>query len=58
MPSTPMKIPSPFPQRLQKKNDNDKFKKLIVKLRNISINIPGNAKSIKDLMSKKKASGW
>ena len=56
-------IPPPFPQRLHKKEDRDKLRKFMAKLRNLSINISlleviqkilGYAKLMKKLMSKKK----
>ncbi|XP_016574292.2 uncharacterized protein LOC107871969 [Capsicum annuum] len=61
VPFPPVKIPLLFPQRLKKKNDNEKFKKFIAKLSNLSINIPlletlheilGYAKLMMNLMSK------
>lgn len=57
-----MKIPSPFPQRVKRKEENDKLKKFIAQLSNLCINTPilkaieeilGYAKLMKKLMSKK-----
>lgn len=57
-----MKITSPFPQRMKKKDVNYKFKIFMEKLRNLSINIPllealqeilCYNKSMKNLMLKK-----
>lgn len=51
-----MKIPPPFPQRINKKEDNVKFKKFLAKLCNFSINIPlleAIQEIMKTLMSKK-----
>ncbi|XP_015167586.1 uncharacterized protein [Solanum tuberosum] len=56
------KIPPPFPQRLKKKNEDEKFRKFLSVFKNLSINLPlveallemlGYAKFIKEQVTKK-----
>ncbi|XP_016557672.2 uncharacterized protein LOC107857260 [Capsicum annuum] len=58
-----IQVPTPFPQRLHRKEEGEKLKKFMTKLSNLSINIPlleaiqeilRYAKLMKKLMSKKK----
>ncbi|XP_049394748.1 uncharacterized protein LOC125859050 [Solanum stenotomum] len=57
------KIPPPFPQRLKKKNEDEKFKKFWYVFKKLSINLPlvealleiqGYAKFMKELVTKKR----
>ncbi|XP_049378078.1 uncharacterized protein LOC125842818 [Solanum stenotomum] len=57
------KIPPPFPQRLKKKNEDEKFKKFFSVFKTLSINLPlvevllempGYAKFMKELVTKKR----
>ncbi|PHT24708.1 hypothetical protein CQW23_35611 [Capsicum baccatum] len=59
--------PPPFPQRLKKVADNTKFSKFMTMLMQLTINVPlvealeqmpGYAKFIKDLLTKKRASSY
>ncbi|XP_047249938.1 uncharacterized protein LOC124885728 [Capsicum annuum] len=61
------KPPPPFSQRLKKKTDDTKFIKFITMLKQLTINvplvkalekIPGYAKFMKDLLTKKKAASY
>ncbi|KAK4729862.1 hypothetical protein R3W88_022850 [Solanum pinnatisectum] len=56
--------PSPFPQRLVKKNEEGKYRRFITMLKQLSINVPliealeqmtGYAKFMKNLVTKKRA---
>ena len=56
--------PPPFPQRLVKKTEDDKYRHFITMLKQISINVPlvealeqmpGHAKFMKDLVTKKRS---
>ncbi|XP_049357117.1 uncharacterized protein LOC125821793 [Solanum verrucosum] len=58
------KLSSPFPQRLKKKNKDEKFKKFLSVFKTLSINLPlveallemsGYAKSLKKLVTKKRS---
>ncbi|KAK4724014.1 hypothetical protein R3W88_026793 [Solanum pinnatisectum] len=58
------KIPPPFPQRLKKNNEEEKFKKFLSVFKKLSINlplveafleIPGCAKFMKELVTKKRS---
>jgi len=58
------KIPPPFPQRLKKKNENEKFKKFLSVLKKLSINLPlveallempGYDKFMEELVTKKRS---
>jgi len=58
------KIPPPFPQRLKKKNEDEKFKKFLSVFKTLSINLPlmeallempGYAKFMKELVIKKRS---
>ena len=66
----PMKVipmprpPPPFPQRLVKKTEDGKYRRFITMLKHLSINVPlvesleqmpGNAKFMKDLVTKKRS---
>ncbi|XP_070049206.1 uncharacterized protein [Nicotiana tomentosiformis] len=59
--------PPPYPQRLAKKNNEDQFKKFIDMMKSLSINvllvealeqIPGYAKFMKDLVTKKRSMNY
>ncbi|XP_049354290.1 uncharacterized protein LOC125818786 [Solanum verrucosum] len=58
------KISPPFPQRLKKKNEDEKFKKFLLVFKTLSINLPlveallempGYAKFMKELVTKKRS---
>ncbi|KAK4718066.1 hypothetical protein R3W88_016404 [Solanum pinnatisectum] len=58
------KIPPPFPQRLEKKNEDEKFKKFLSVFKKLSIYLPlveallemsGYAKFMKELVTKKRS---
>ncbi|KAK4721490.1 hypothetical protein R3W88_011723 [Solanum pinnatisectum] len=58
------KIPPPFPQRLKRKNKDQKFKRILSVFKNLSINLPlvkallempGYAKFMKELVTKKRS---